>query len=343
MVEPDISSGAKSHGTTTLVALWRGKPEGRFRIASLTRCRHRCFIPSNLKTNHNWKMNNERILPLFRKISVLLILIVASIFLAGCVIPGNGFSQFYQDRVGSAITNLPAYSGMTKIIAASDPTNDAKELYRNGYVLIGESGFQGPPQSRDALMSQAKRVGADVVLYSSTYLGSQQTVVPMVHYNPGQTYTTTESGMVNANAWGTGGYAYGTGNYYGTATTTSPGTFDTQMVPVTVQRYAYDAGFFRKTKTPIFGVVPKPLPPDIREKLQRNTGVIVFIVRNDSPAFVANILEGDVILKINAEDVISMDDFVQKLLNFAGQKVDVEIWRDGETKTISVQLNDRPT
>lgn len=255
----------------------------------------------------------------------------------------NGFNMFYQDLAGAAITNMPPYSGSTKIITqSSDPTNDIKELYRNGYALIGGSAFQGPPQSQDALMFQAKKVGADAVLFSCVYLGSQQAAVPWIQYQPGQTYTTTSSGTVNGNAWGNGGYAYGSGNYYGSSTTTTPGTFSTQIVPITVQRYQYEAGFFRKIKPPVLGIIPTPLPLEIRQQLERNTGVYVWIVRNDSPAFDANILEGDVILNVNGADVTSVSDFIHQMSLFAGQKVDLGIWRNGQLKTISVQLNNMP-
>jgi serine protease Do len=270
------------------------------------------------------------------------IIAVALVLLTGCVTAPNGFSQFYLDRAGTAITNALPYSGNTQIFTTSSESNDVKELFRNGYALIGVSAFQGPPQARNALMSQAKKVGADVVLYASVYLGSQQAEVPIVQYHPGQTYTTTSSGTANANAWGDGGYAYGTGNYYGTSTTTSPGTFDTQTVPVTVQRYQYEAGFFRETKPPILGTITIPLPSEIRQLLERNTGVLVWIVRNDTPAFNANILEGDVILKMNGEDVSSVSDYTRKCFSFAGRKVDIEIWRNGQSKTIPVQLNRAP-
>ena len=91
----------------------------------------------------------------------LLITFCALTLLTGCVTTPNGFSQFYQDRAGAGITNLPPYSGSTKIIAASNPTNDMKDLFRNGYTLLGEAAFQGPPQSDGALMFQAKKIGAE--------------------------------------------------------------------------------------------------------------------------------------------------------------------------------------
>jgi hypothetical protein len=285
-------------------------------------------------------VKHEKCIPL-RPICWMAIVFCAITNLTGCATAPNGFSQFYQYRAGAGITNALPYSGSTKTFTGSS-TNDVKEANRNGYALIGVSAFQGPQQSDNALMAQAKKVGADLVLISCVYLGSEQGAVPWVQYHPGQSYTTTSSGTANANAWGSGGYAYGTGNYYGTSTTTSPGTFSTQMVPVTVHRYQYQAGFFRKVRPAIFGVLPQPLPSELRQQLQRNTGVVAWVIRNDSPAFSANILEGDVILKVNGEDVLSVEDLVKKNMTFAGQKIDVDIWRNGQFKTISVQLNNKP-
>ena len=296
-----------------------------------------------MNTRSNTTANQVDKIRFYLKYFLLLLAICVITSLTGCVTARNGYADFYQDRAGANITNLPPYSGSTRIVPqSSNPTNDFKEIYRNGYALIGYSGFQGPPQSQDMLLSQAKKVGADIVLTSCIYLGSQQGAVPNLQYHPGQTYTTTSSGTVNANVYGNGGYAYGTGNYYGNSTTTSPGTFSTQMVPVTIQKYQYEAGYFRKLKQSVLGVLPQPLPPDIRQRLERNTGVYVGTVINDTPAFNANILEGDVIFKINGEDVNSQVDLSKDNLKYAGQKVEIEIWRNGQTKTVSVQLNNKP-
>jgi len=95
-------------------------------------------------------------------------------------------------------------------------------------------------------------------------------------------------------------------------------------------------------KPAVFGVLAQPLPSEVRQKLERNTGILAAIVTAESPAFNANILEGDVIVKINDEDINSVADFFQKIPKFAGQKVNIEIWRNGEFKTIPVQLNNKP-
>src|ERR1700747_1498367 len=97
------------------------------------------------------------------KYGFILMGLAAALLASGCAGINNGFSKFYQDRVGSAVTNFPAYSGTTRVASSSDLKSDTKDAFRNGYVLIGESVFQGPPASPNALMYQAKKVGADLV------------------------------------------------------------------------------------------------------------------------------------------------------------------------------------
>lgn len=127
--------------------------------------------------NHQTEENLQSALP---AATWLLLALFALTSLTGCVTTQNGFAQFYQDFAGVNITNLPPYSGSTKIHSTSNPTNDVKELVRNGYWMIGASAFQGPAQADNALMTQAKKVGADVVLVTSGYLGSSQAAVPWI-------------------------------------------------------------------------------------------------------------------------------------------------------------------
>lgn len=157
------------------------------------------------------------------------------------------------------------------------------------------------------------------------HLGSQQTAVPTIQYHPGQTSTTTSTGIVNANVYNNaGGAAYGSANYSGTATTTSPGTYSTQMIPVTVEKYAWGATFWRKSGPMIFGAILGPLSDELRQKLQRNTGVVIRIVVDNTPAFFANILPGDVLVSI-ADDQVSETTFTEVSRRHAGKKVDVRL------------------
>jgi hypothetical protein len=272
-------------------------------------------------------------------ILVTTVLLLPLLTLTGCMTP-NSFSQFYNDYTHGGTTNLPTWAGHTSVFSSANLVEDGKDLIRKGYILIGESAFQSTaPTTEQMILIQARKVGADVVLYKATYLGSQQTEMPMIHYNPGQTYTTSSSGVLNANAYGSSGYAYGSGTYFGNSTTTTPGTYSTEMVPMTLNYYSHDAVFFRKNWPPTLGALALPLTEDLKATLQRNSGVVVGAIVNDSPAFRANILQGDVILTIAGEEVATPEDYKDKLKKLAGQKVDIEIWRNGETKTIPVQLN----
>lgn len=162
---------------------------------------------------------------------------------------------------------------------------------------------------------------------------------PIVTYQPGQTYTTSEYGTVNANAYGSGGYASGFGTYSGSATTTSSGTFDTQYVPYKYNTYRSIASFWRQLKPAIFGVRYSPIPEDLRISLQRNTGAYVSAVIQDSPAFKANILTGDIIIQIADTPISSMQETSEPIRAHAGQKIPFKVIRNGQTLDIDVQLN----
>jgi len=80
------------------------------------------------------------------------------------------------------------------------------------------------------------------------------------------------------------------------------------------------------------------LDDETRQKIQSNKGVIVQAVINDSPAFTADVLRHDVITKFADEAVINTDQFFDLVVRNSGRNVQVELNRNGELKTISVQL-----
>jgi hypothetical protein len=279
------------------------------------------------------------------RIFSLVLLFTCLSLVGGCAT--NQFAKYYQDGT----TNMPPevakrlmpYSGNSKIFTTNDMKSDSETLMRQGYRQIGSSGFHGTGRvTQKQLQDQATNVGADVVLYASRYQGSEQVAKPFLQYNPGQTSTTYSSGNVNANAYGSGGYAHGTATYSGTSDTTTSGTYSTTVVPVTVHRYQYGATFWRKSKPSTLGVLFVNLPDELRKNLQRNTGVLVMLVIDDSPAFKANILPGDVITEMSGIAIESQKDFMAKIPQFEGKKCDLLILRNGKPITISVQMGTRP-
>ena len=268
--------------------------------------------------------------------SILLAALLGVSFLTGCAT--NPYARFYQNYTNqwpvAVQQRLLPHSGEPRIIATSDFRTDGRHLQEQGYVPIGIAAFSGGLVGQQQLMWQAKAVSADIVLYSTQFSHTEAGVMALPLYQAGQTYTTQTYGT--ANAYGSGGYAYG--NYSGTSTTTTPGTFSTQYVPYSRQVYEQGALFWRRMKPGIFGARLAPIPDAMRSTLQRNTGVLVDIVMLDSPAFRANILEGDVIIQFADKPVETVQQFIDLLPSYVGQKVPVRVIRGSQTLDIDVQL-----
>lgn len=254
----------------------------------------------------------------------------------------NPYTQFYQSYTNQwpvvMQQGLLPVSGEPRIIASSNMREDARRLEEQGYAAIGAAGFRGGLVGQQQLVWQAKNVGAEVVLYTSQFSHTESGVAPVLSYQPGQTYTTQTYGTANANAYGSGGYAYGYGTYSGTSTTTTPGTLSTEYVPYSREVYDHGAVFWRRMKPGIFGARLAPIPETMRSTLQRNTGVLVDIVQIDTPAFRANILDGDVIIQIADKPVETVQQFIGLLPSYVGQKVSVKVIRGGQTLDIEVHL-----
>ena len=121
--------------------------------------------------------------------------------------------------------------------------------------------------------------------------------------------------------------------------TTTPGTVHTDYVPYETRVYEYSAYFWRRMKPDIFGATFKPIPDDLRTKLQRNTGAYIDVVVQDSPAFKANVMQADVLIQVAEEPVATVTEALTALRSHAGKKVQVKVIRDTQTIPFEVQLN----
>jgi len=268
--------------------------------------------------------------------SILLAALLGVSFLTGCAT--NPYARFYQSYTNqwpvALQQRLLPPSGEPRILASADLRADGHHLQEQGYAPIGISAFSGGLVGEQQVMWQAKAVSADVVLYSTQFSHTEAGVMALPSYQAGQTYTTQTYGT--ANAYGSGGYAYG--NYSGTSTTTTPGTFGTQYVPYSRQVYEQGAIFWRRMKPGILGAGLALIPDAMRSSLQRNTGVLVTVVMIDSPAFRANILEGDVIIQFAGKPTDTVQELIDSLPSYVGQKVSVRVIRGGQNLDIDVQL-----
>jgi PDZ domain len=268
------------------------------------------------------------------------IVLVVLLTLSGCAV--NGFAKYYQPARGSEdIASSPYYikpPPVPKLYAHGDDVKaDAKHLQEQGYVLIGTSSFFGPSKTgaKEGAIAQGKGIGAALIMIKSSYKDTLTGTMPLTLPNAPQVATVNTNGTVYTNN--------GSGSYNSTSTVTMPGGSTTYNIPYAVSRSDFFASYWaaRDTSKLIFGSNWSPLPDDVRSRLQRNTGLLVTIVVNGTPAFRANLLEGDILLKINGEDIVDAPSFTEQLKQRAGQAVDIGLIRGTQPLTMRVALNAR--
>ncbi|MEA2552864.1 MAG: serine protease Do, partial [Fimbriimonadaceae bacterium] len=94
-----------------------------------------------------------------------------------------------------------------------------------------------------------------------------------------------------------------------------------------------------KVRRGAMGLLPQTLPIYKRKELGVDGGASVQQVVNGTPAAIAGIKQGDVIVRIGNIPVKNETDVRDAMLNYApGEKVEVEVVRDKQSKTFTVAL-----
>ncbi|MDR0908565.1 MAG: PDZ domain-containing protein [Spirochaetaceae bacterium] len=108
-----------------------------------------------------------------------------------------------------------------------------------------------------------------------------------------------------------------------------------------IRRYDYSVYYFvRFTYILKLGISFQDLTNETRQRVGRNTGVFVNIVYKDTSAYAANIVMGDVIIKINDTSINNSDDLYNFLGNANdGDLVKIDILRNGDIRTIELNLD----
>jgi hypothetical protein len=249
--------------------------------------------------------------------------------LCGCSSP---FSQFYYDRTGgidiSKSPNIILTKEDPKLNRGGNPELDTQRMLEDGFGLIGFSHFNAGNVNEHEAIWQAKKVKASVILIYSNYTTTVSGTLPLTLPD---TRTTTTSSY--GNVYGSGGYA----NYSGTSYSTTYGTRTTYM-PYSVNRYDYLATYWVKLKDPVFGAHVTDIGDEARKKFGSNKGVMVQAVVKHSPAYMADILKGDIIRAIGEVDMYGQSTFQEAIEKYRGKEVNIIILRDEQELSKSVKM-----
>jgi membrane-associated protease RseP (regulator of RpoE activity) len=202
-----------------------------------------------------------------------------------------------------------------QVYRGNDPASDYLRLSEDGYSLLGYSSFNAGPTNETGALDQAALLHAAVVLLYSKYTGTVNGSFPLTLPDT-KTSTSTGYGTV------------GSTSFSGSATTTTYGT-KTTYIPYSTPRSDYQATYWIKRKPPILGIIPRELTPELRQEIGSNKGLLIYAVVKGSPAFEADVLDGDVLKSIGGVSTNDYDTFEKALADNQGKEVEVILIRAG--------------
>lgn len=260
---------------------------------------------------------------------------LAALLLSGCVT--NNYAKFYTPGANAdkllASPNNEKPPPQPKVVIVTEQNAKAtyEELRRHGYIQFAQSSFYGPASksTNDQAIDQAKKVGAYLVTIGMKHHDTVSGVNSFTLPGPSTTSTVNTTGNIG-------------GNYYNAnSTITTPGAPQQYNIPYSIDRNDFVAVYWvhQDPKSYKFGGQLVDLPADVRARLHRNTGVYVPTVVVGTPAFLANVMDGDVITKINGIDVTDQASFRTQLTEYSGQQVTFDIIRGTDPMTVKMTLH----
>jgi hypothetical protein len=250
--------------------------------------------------------------------------LVLAALLVGCQ---NPWKDFYQ---GAQLPPDAPDNGLPDCRQVSDFDASIKEYMRENYFPFGQSVFNaGNNVGTGDMQDFGATIKADVILYAVGNRTTTQSAMALPQYNPGTQQTTYLSG-----------YGSNGSSFYGTANTYSPGTYSTTVVPVTIVRQDYYAVYLKKSWfKPILGVHRTPVTAEQAKVVGTNNALLINVVMRRSPAFYADLYEGDCILEFNGQRVpLDEEEFSALLDKNRGKEIELLIYRSGNKLIKKIRL-----
>lgn len=268
------------------------------------------------------------------------VLCLTAFLISGCAT--NPYRQFYVSTVDArAASSLIPTDGAASVYAGGEESDDQLRMFEAGCYLIGYASFVGPQQDQGLLRTRARELKAAYVLvYDKNPQTTTETVpalpVPDLSFlspqlQPRQTTSTT--GTVT----GPGGSF----DFHATSTTILPPPPKPapKMVTYTTTRSEQIATFWVKTKPARLGIWARDFTADERAARGTNKGIAVVAIRKDCPAYDANVLHSDILVRLGDVPLTRTDDLYAALDKYQGTETELLVIRNGKERTIRVKLN----
>lgn len=237
----------------------------------------------------------------------------------------NDWEKFYRPNGNTIDQTLPSTSDPEVVASTGDFEHDMELMYRKGFAPIGFTSFNSPNSKTDDAIRLAKKLQAQYLIMGTNLVSTRTVALPLTLPN---TTTSTTNGTVSA--YGRGGYANGT--YSGTTTTYGSST---TYIPMTVNRFRKEAIYFRQIPKMGIGIATRDLTTQEISVLETRRAIAVRFVRDNSPAYLADVLPGDIFLQINGQPV---DLDTLKGAARGPQPFTVHLIRNGKPRDISISV-----
>lgn len=145
----------------------------------------------------------------------------------------------------------------------------------------------------------------------------------------------------NWNSNHSGAYAGRSGGGYDDRVQTTSQHWATALVDKHVNHYDYMATYWKKADVDkfVFGAFTESVPRDLMREIGTRHARRVNAVVGGTPAFDADVWEGDILLAIGGEPVRGEQGYSDLLTQHAGREVTMTLWREGEVFDLPVELN----
>ena len=196
-----------------------------------------------------------------------------------------------------------------QILKSDNIDNDYRDLFSEGYEILGYSDFESFEISTSSMKSQAKKTGSELVIYSEQFKNQKASM----EWDPFAKRNRCYSSRSIFEDCDRGEWVYIYKDYY-----------------------SYNILFLNKVKLNGLGLLVEELSVEKRKEIESNYGLEILSIRKDSDAYKENVLPNDIITKINDNKILTKQEYEKILLDSKGEKIDLEIFRKG--KIINKQI-----
>jgi len=233
-------------------------------------------------------------------------LIVLAAFSNLALAAENLYEKNYKEQNVGGLVSLQANPD-TKMYVSNHKDDDNITMLENGYDMMGSSGFEAGNVAPELALQHAKSIKADTVLVYSKY-ASKKSSLSKIQAIKEAAKTTHE--------------------------------VDESVLKQDDEQYNYYASYWAKLPMPLLGVHIIKLK-QVGEDVQAENGLKVLAVIKDSPAAKANLLQGDVLLKIGDIELQKPEELSTAARQYQGKTVKIAYERDGQAAETTATLNSR--